>query len=453
MSGVRESEARQPGTESLSKTAMLPGHLLVVSCDFGGSQSPQGLRWEQFCIELAKLGWCIDVLTWPWRGGRATVPAVTIHEVYPGPYQAMLSAMGSLRSRRLGGGSLTTAGQSISASGDGTGSLNWKGRLDLALRRGLDGFFFGGYRREGLRGLRREVRRLLSRHTYGAVCLVHEPLFPLELAELIRDEGIPVIADLGDPVLAAYTPRGWHKRAMSLEAQVCELASAVVVTNDATRDLLTRRHRYAGSKLNTISQGFVKRPHKPRVREPASPLRIVYTGRFYSFRDPRPLLEAVAQRGRYELHIATPEYPSWLGDHWRQTENVKFIHGLGHSDALELQATADVLIVIGNADPTQTPGKLFEYFATPAPILYIESSEADEAGLLLERLRRGIRVPASVDRISDALNRLCQLRTDGLERHFDLSEEAVAKYAWARLAERYSEVILGAMDRKGIGGT
>lgn len=417
--------------------------LLLVACDFDASASPQGLRWVRLSRALATLGWSVDVVTWAvGPGGQPSETAnLRIHRVPPGPYRALLAWARQRRVARI-------AGLAASPTESGTGDvrrqhrLNWKGRLDQALRAAARLLMYPDISREGLPQLRARVRALLAEGDHSAVVLSHEPPLSLELLPLALASGLPVIADLGDPVSAPYTPRRWRRRALRLERQVCSAASAVVATSQATLDLLRRRHGLLPVPSRVIPQGFsaVTNPSRPHVH--GRTLRLVYTGRFYRFRDPRALFAAVQQTADVRLALAVPDVPHWLAGTWE--DDARFdMHGhLDHARAVELQATADVLVVLGNDDPTQTPGKLFEYFALPVPILYVTRNAEDPAARLVQSLDRGIVVPADGQAIAEVLADLRNARNAGeLQRRFDLSRERVAEFSWDALAARYAGLL------------
>ena len=101
-----------------------------------------------------------------------------------------------------------------------------------------------------------------------------------------------------------------------------------------------------------------------------------------------------------------------------------------------------MLVVLGNDDPTQTPGKLFEYFALPVPILYVTRNAEDPAARLVQSLDRGIVVPADGQAIAEVLADLRNARNAGeLQRRFDLSRERVAEFSWDALAARYAGLL------------
>jgi hypothetical protein len=430
--------------ESPATSGSLP-RVLLVACDYDADTSPQGMRWVNLSREMAALGWKVDVLTWR-RSHDSPPPArVHVYRAYPGIYQGSVECIKSIRRRfkpvrDSAGASHSAAAQRPAGGTVNSPRLNWKGRLERNLFRLASGLMYPDLRREGMPFLKSAARRLLARNRYALVILSHEPPFALELLDMVSARGIAVVADLGDPVCAAYTPPRWRRRASRLEAHVCSAADAVVVTSDSTLHLLEDRHGRLPEGSMVVTQGFqpLRTLYSPTGRG-SNDVRLIYTGRFYRFRDPTAVIEAVAATEGVFLELAVPELPEWLS---LPTSNVLIHQRLSYEQARALQRTADVLLVIGNDDPTQTPGKLFEYFGVPAPILYVARHPDDPAARLLESLRRGRVVAADRDEVAAALGEFRELHRQGrLAEVFDLSGTAVAPYAWPELARRYADLM------------
>src|SRR5690606_2184139 len=103
---------------------------------------------------------------------------------------------------------------------------------------------------------RRALRRLLWEARPDVVVTSHEPASTLPLGMYAQRLGFAWVADLGDPVCAAYTPRRWHRRAWTLEARVSALADCVLVTNEATRSLLVERHGQDPHRCAVLPNGY-----------------------------------------------------------------------------------------------------------------------------------------------------------------------------------------------------
>lgn len=169
----------------------------------------------------------------------------------------------------------------------------------------------------------------------------------------------------------------------------------VVVTNSATADLLAERHGPWRTPPLILSQGHGEAVEEtpPTFDAPkdGGPLRLCYTGRFYTFRRVDPVVAAVAGMDGVQLVVAGPEPPAVLRDAAKRWPAKFELHGeLSHAQALALQRSADALLSIGNAGTVQSPGKLFEYFGAGCPVLHVASNRLDPQIGLIASLRRGL---------------------------------------------------------------
>ena len=371
--------------------------VLLVAYEFPPSRSPRALRWQYLVRELALLGHEVHVLVpnlgelsfaFPQTPGPGRV---VVHRTFPGP---LGWAVAGARRRHAVRGPDSNEAPAITVVG-----LNWRGRLAEAAKRLAGLVLFPDVRAEWTPWARRALRRLLVEIGPDVVVTSHEPASTLPLGMLARRLGFAWVADLGDPVCAAYTPRRWRRRAWALEARVSALADRVLVTNEATRALLVERHGQDPHRCDVLPNGYDDRRARgdrdetDTVSFDAERLELVYAGRLYGYRDPAPLLRGVAASDGVRLTLVVPDPPPT-----DDAETVAATAGgrlrvLGpqpHARVLRMLERADVLVNLGDrGQPVRTPAKLFEYFGIERPILHVHSEGADAAAGLLEGLRRG----------------------------------------------------------------
>lgn len=423
--------------------------LLIVAYEFPPSPSPQSLRWGYLAAEMSRLGHEVHVLAPDLSYGALDTPfdlgAVAVHRCYPGPIKRFIS-------RRLKASATGAAGPNATdrAPADPRTRLNWKGKALALFERALSAAVFPDHRGLWNAWARRKLFSLLDALDPDVVIASHEPANTLRLGLAARERGFAWIADLGDPVLAPYTPARWRRKAFLLEGETYRRADAVVVTNEKTRAEMIERHGPdTAGKLAIVPQGCPDRePAQASRAVPEPGLELVYTGAFYPFRPAEPLLEAVAACEGVRLRIASALPPeSAIGLAARHPDKIVLCGHLAHGDSLALQDQADVLVNIGNLLPAQVPGKLFEYLSSGRPILHLRSTERDAGADLVDSLRRGWVAWNRSDAVGPLLRELAARKRAGvLADGLDLSDETIAPYRWSALAARYLELVSRARE-------
>jgi glycosyltransferase involved in cell wall biosynthesis len=416
--------------------------VLVISHDFPPARSPQAIRAMAFTRRLAAEAAQVVVITRTRLPGFAEPtlpPNVRVERASPGWLEERIDGLVARRRHtEIDDDAPPAPGGTVKAS---PAALNWKGRIILRLRRAMDALCFPDGRAMWVRDAVRSLDELCAAQRPDVALVMHEPAASLVVGRRLGRVGVPWLADIADPVLAPYTPWHWRGRAARLEAAVLREASAISATNTATVALLAQRHGALERPAAVLPQGF--KP-QPAVAMPGGDtLRLVYTGRFYPFRDPAPLLEAVATTPGVELVIAGPEMPgAVLAAALRHPEAITLAGELGHRDALALQMTADVLVSVGNTGTAQTPGKVQEYFGAARPLLHLFHDAGDPAPGLVQSTRRGLACAARTDAVASTLRELRELKRSGaLAARFDLTADAVAEYRWDAIAGRMAALL------------
>lgn len=439
--------------------------LLLVAYDFPPTPSPQAIRWAYLARELANAGHEVQVIAPDLvsRGpGMPELPASIVeHRVYPGPLAGFVAS----RQRRRQQAPIDDTVSEWNVSTDG---LNWKGRLrdraeKLIKRRFAHGLNWKGHimevlkaveafllfpdaRTEWLPWARERLDRVLDDFRPDAVITSHEPANTLQLGLHARARGFRWIADLGDPVLAPYTPRRWRRRAHKLERATCEHADLVTVTSDRTRALLSQRHGLPRAKCFVLTQGYDATFDASALPVPAftpDRLELLYTGSFYAFRRIDALLGAVAATPGVRLNIASAHVPAAIVEAAAvNPEQVRLFGFVSHRRALALQRKCDVLVNIANDDPVQVPGKLYEYLGAGAPILQIGRNDDDAGAQLVRDAGLGWCECGDADALAVRLRALLaeKSRTARVARPGN-SDYDTTQHAWHRLASTLAHAI------------
>ena len=423
--------------------------LLLIAYEFPPSASPQSLRWAYLARELASRGHDVHVLTIDLGGHTPGLPelpdAVTIHRTYAGPFRGLFAIRRKLRARRPA--DVATATAAITASATPASRQGWKHRLSERVQALLAGLLFPDARGEWSPWGRRRLLRLLDALQPDLVISSHEPATTLELGLLAKARGYPWIADLGDPVLAGYTPARWRQRAGQLEARVCRDADALLVTTDTARELMATRHgRTAGVEI--VTQGYDATAEADGIATPVAMdrkrIELLYTGSLYRFRRIDAVLDALERMPEARLNIASISLPdellAWAA---RFPDRIRVLGFLPHRQALRLQREADVLVNIANDDPRQIPGKVYEYLGARRPILHLGNPDDAIAGLL-QRTGRGWACANDADAIAECLRAAAPRLRQPLP---ECATDEVANHSWQALAARV-EALAGGLAKQ-----
>lgn len=412
--------------------------ILLVAYDYPPLSSPQAIRWYYLTRELVRLGAEVHVLC-PELAIRDEIgliapPGIVMHRCYAGGLAGWLARRAQTRV------TLGASRRFHPADGAQTDvvTLNWKGRLHHLLDRCISRWVYPDSRGQWRRPASTTLDKLINTVRPDVLITSHEPAVTLQLGLQVAARVPAWLADLGDPVLAAYTPKRWHRRATALEADVCRVATAISVTTAKTRELLLGRYALDPTKVFVLSQGFddtlPARSTPSRNEDGQGCIHLLYTGRFYSFRDPTALFEAVAALEQVRLTVAAPDVkPGFLAYTAQSNGRIVFLGEQPHARVLELQQRCDLLVNIGNAQVAQTPGKLFEYLGSGKPILHCYYADDDPVNALIATWHRGW--SCRNDR------RSLQILLDELVRSPEKLQEAslgdasaTASYGWSRLA-------------------
>ncbi|MFC3551473.1 hypothetical protein ACFOLC_10680 [Lysobacter cavernae] len=453
--------------------------IVLIAYDFPPVPSPQSLRWAYLVRELALQGHEIHVLTPDLPGygvgGLPVIPAtVTIHRVYPGPFSAFLRGRQTRSIAPAPAGTVATEvvqqapppGQSGHAfhelnwkgrvryrlengfSERPVSSLNWKGRLAEKCKAGLSYFLFPDYRAEWLPWARKCLHALLEDVRPEIVVTSHEPACSLPLGLEAKRLGYKWVADLGDPVLATYTPARWQDRAGELERDVCLKADLLCVTTEKTAELLEHRHGAGIARRLVVTQGydasFVDEPSlAASVTFDADKLELLYTGSFYSFRRADALIDAVASVPGMRLSIGTINAPDYI--HRAVAEHpgkFRLLGFLSHRTALSAQRRCDVLVNIANADPVQVPGKVYEYLGAKRPIVHMRGADEDATSELIDAVGGGWHASAQSGELAEMLRALKVMKDAGQLPEGAGNPERLVSHSWQRLASLWSSEAL-----------
>jgi glycosyltransferase involved in cell wall biosynthesis len=271
----------------------------------------------------------------------------------------------------------------------------------------------------------------------------------------LRRRGLPWIAEFRDGWTFEPPRDPWPLGAQReldrrLEHRVVSRADAVVgVTEPIVEDLRMR----LGANAELITNGFDPEEASGVPDEPDPMLApdrhsFVHTGRMALARvTPRPLLEALRILKREEPEVARRLEVVFAGSLTEEERallaapdldgTVRVAGWVERPRALRLQRAADALLLMteGSTRRSVATGKLYEYLLAGRPVLVL--GEETEAARIVAETRTGMATSATDPRaIAAALRRLLEL-----DRLDEPDEDAIARFSWPILADRYHALI------------
>lgn len=306
-----------------------------------------------------------------------------------------------LSSRRASGDS--TPAETPQPTGPSGGEPEKPGAL-RRLRSALGGFYSNAVNLPDARigwmpHAMRKGRTLLSEWKPDVIYATAPPFTGLLIGyRLSKKFDVPLVTELRDRwVDDPYDPPpGWRLRIDGiLERRVIARAAALVTVSEPWAE--DYRAKY-GKPVTVVYNGYDPEALEgaTSLGSPGEPaLRIVYTGGIYpGKRDPAPLFAAMQSLGlgperiRIDFYGTNPDHVWPIARRYDVESLVKVHSSVTHREAVELQQSADILLLMQWNDPREqgnVPGKLFEYMGARRPILLLGLENGVPAAFLRER--------------------------------------------------------------------
>jgi glycosyltransferase involved in cell wall biosynthesis len=307
----------------------------------------------------------------------------------------------------------------------------------------------------------RACRRLIRDHRPDAILTSSPPPCIHLLGMALRSRyRLPWAACFRDPWFTnqrAFTPslrqrwNGW------LESQVIRRADAVIANTPLNLSGFQAAYPAEAGKMVTITNGFdpERFPHGAYAPPADGAVTLLHAGELYGGRDPRPLLDALAQL-RAEAPGAPPIRVNFLGraDDGRfdlPTEiRTRSLEGAvtaeGHApydEAVRRMARADILLLVQwPGHRISVPAKLYEYLGTGRPVLALAEPDGDIAWVLrTSGVLHRVAPTHDVPRIKQALVELAGAVRRGTPAVGDAA--ALQSFTREQMARRFADCLDG----------
>ena len=298
--------------------------------------------------------------------------------------------------------------------------------------------------------------RMIREHRPKAILTTSPPgCVHLLGRQLQKRHGMPWLADFRDPWVTNQTTARWTLQTRFegwLEAKVMKDANVLIANTPLNQRGWADAYPGEAHKIVTITNGYD--PERfARSIEP-TPMRerltILHAGELYGGRDPRPLLDALAQLRGERIAVQV----DFLG---RQTEQVVDLpmeiqqRGLADSvflreqvpyaEAIQQMMQADLLLLVhAPGYRVGVPAKLYEYLGAGRPILALAELDSDIAWVLRESgVLHRVAPPRDVPAIKQALVELTREVRAGCPA--PANRDALQQFTRERMAQRFAECL------------
>ena len=276
-----------------------------------------------------------------------------------------------------------------------------------------------------------------------------------------RDTRLPWVAHFSDPWIDSPYWRGsaaQRAAAEKMETAVIQEADAVVFVTHEAAQLVMRKYPVEWrKKVAVVPHGFAGTNSLPRQSARGAtadtPLRLVYTGRFYEgLRTPTALLRAIAKLdaeqpldGTLELTCIGPFVTAFAREAASLgiERSVRFRDRVPAAEAQSIAAGADVLLVVDA--PTEgpspfLPSKLVDYLPMRKPILAITPLQGASAALL-KRIGGFVAAPDDEAAIRIALKHVLARWREGALGVGQEFDRVSAEYDITKTTATFSDVL------------
>ena len=449
--------------------------VLLVSYSFPPQYDISARRAAKLCKYLPAAGWTPVVLTKDWSGEIAdedrrayaitlrpeTLEPLAATRIVHAPYHTHDSALRRIH-QRLGGVYGTGDAPRRDNGANGHTDL-WTPRAVARKTLSLVSPLFGDFP-DAFRGWIDDAVRVgvdtARRESIDAICSICPPATAHVVAsEIARETGVPWVAQFDDLYsfhLERQSRAAWRRYADAKHKHWMSRAALSGAITPAMLEYVRRTYRLEG---DVVMVGFDPDENPSVAHESHEGLRLAYTGSVYPG-DQRPelLFEALDLVLRERETDSPPitivfagtgrdaELKSMLAQFPAAARACEFVDRLAPEHALELQRTADALVLLNCTRPSAAegtlsfPAKSFEYLNAGRPILAIPRDPGGWGDRLLETTRAGITVdsPAEAARV---LSGWLDAQRTSVRLPYTGDPDEIARYSQPRQAQTLGRLL------------
>lgn len=235
-----------------------------------------------------------------------------------------------------------------------------------------------------------------------------------------------------------------------IERKIVEKVDKLLFTTEKTKRLYIDKYDLNPKKTSIVLRGYDKQQYIDIINKESlnlkgiefNKLNIVYVGTIYRhLRDINPLYNALNLLKSNDINLYNKLNIIFVGqfDHYSDQEklqkhnNIKIYPLVPYKQALRYTVKADVLLLYGNKESTQVPGKVYEYLGSPAIILTLLGDLNDELKDIMEDVKKG---PVILNDENELYLALKKLAEDYISNNLNENwMKPVGKYEWENVAK------------------
>ena len=191
----------------------------------------------------------------------------------------------------------------------------------------------------------------------------------------------------------------------NLELKVVKNVDKLLFTTKSTMEMYIDKYTLNETKVDVVYRGYERQLYEKLEKNQKIPFglekdkfNLIHTGTIYKeLRDVKPLHKALCLLRENNLDIFNKLNIIFVGQFTDKKDEVllsdlecvKIINYVPFEEAMQYVVNADVLLLYGNKNSTQVPGKLYEYIGSKAVILTILGCEEDELKEIMQNIDKG----------------------------------------------------------------
>lgn len=238
--------------------------------------------------------------------------------------------------------------------------------------------------------------------------------------KLSKNSNIPLFLDYGDPwVYEKSVKRGRIRFFFEkyLEKKILKKAEHIFVTTENTKKLYLKEFQLKEEKVSVAYMGFNKEDFKIEKEVTNSKLIFIYGGSLNPLhRNPLPFFEAISILDEeiknniiVEIYTDDEKLYKEVIVQLDIEDIVKFKKIINHNKFMNLLKSRDILLLFGNSNNLQIPGKIFNYIGSLTNILLINNQEnilEDETNQIIRSFENNFLISNSKNDILKILQKI-----------------------------------------------